>query len=78
VEIPLEVRAQRVDAVVDVAVVVVEDVLAPVRRAAVVLASVVRLVDLVGVVPVDVAVASVEVGRGRDADDQVVADLSQV
>src|SRR5687767_9460641 len=45
IQIPVEMRAQRVDAVVDIAVVVVEDVLAPVGRAAVVLAAVVGLVD---------------------------------
>ncbi len=75
VQVPLEVRAQRVDAVVDVAVVVVEDVLAPVGWAAVVLAAVVGLVDFVGVVPVHGAVAAVEVHGGRHRHDHVVANL---
>jgi hypothetical protein len=78
VQVPVEVGAQRIDAVVDVAVVVVKDVLAPIGRAAVVLAAVVGFVDLVGVVPVHVAVASVHVGAGRDAHDDVVADLADV
>ncbi len=62
--------------VVDVAVVVVEDVLAPVRRPthAVVLAGFHRLV---GVVPVDVPVAAVRLGDRRERDDHVVADLLQ-
>ncbi len=78
VQVPAQVQAQRIDTVVDIAVVVVEHVLAPVRRAAVILAAVVLLVDLVGVVPVNVTVASVDIGRARDADDDVVADLLDV
>ena len=78
VQVPLQVGPQRVHAVVDVAVVVVEDVLAPVGRSAVVLAAVVGLVDLVGVVPVHRAIAPVEVGGRRHRDDQVVANLADV
>ena len=59
--------------VVDVAVVVVEDVLPPVRRSAdaVVL---VGDVDQVPVVPVDVAVAPVGLGGGNHGHDDVPAD----
>jgi hypothetical protein len=74
VQIPIEMDAQRVDAVVDVAVVVMERVLAPVGRAAEVLGAVVRLVDFVRVIPVHRAIASVDVGRRCDADDHVVAN----
>ncbi len=78
VEVPVQVGAQRIDAVIDVAVVVVEHVLAPVGRAAVVFTAVVELVDLVGVVPIDVAIAAVDVGRAGDAHDHVVANLLDV
>jgi len=57
---------------VDIAVVVVKDVFAPVRRAAhvVVFAG---LIDLVAVIPVGVTVAAIGVGGGRDGNNQMVA-----
>ena len=60
--------------IIDVAIVVVEDILAPVGRAGglIVFAGV---VDLVFVIPVDIAVAAVGLGDGGDGDDHVVADL---
>ena len=74
---PLQVPVEHVPhaplRVVDVAVVVVEDVLPPVRRAPDAVA-VVGDVDQVPVVPVDVAVAPVGLGGGNQGDDEVVAD----
>ena len=77
-EIPLQVGPKRIDAVVDVAVVVVKHVLAPVGRLAVGLSPVVGLVDLVGVVPVHVAIAAVDVGSRHHRDDHVVPNLLDV
>ena len=74
---PLQVPVEHVPhaplRIVDVPVVVVEDVLAPVRRAADSVA-VVGDVDQVPVVPVDVAVAAVRLGGRNQGHDQLVAD----
>ena len=73
-EVPVEQRLHLDLRVVDVAVVVVKDVLAPVGHARAGRAAL-GLVDAVLVVPVDVAIAAVWIGDRRDRHDDVVADL---
>ena len=73
-QVPAQQPPHRDLRVVDVAVVVVEDILPPVRRSWCALALVGH-VDAVAVVPVDVAVAPVGFGRGRDRHDDVAANL---
>ena len=75
VEIPLEEVLVGEAGVVDVAVVVVLGVLAPVGNAAFEDGVGVGDVDEVAVVPVDVAVAAVGVGYGHDGDYYFVADF---
>ena len=77
-QIPVQMRSQRIDAIVDIAIVVVEDVLAPIWRAAIIGTAVGEFVDLVRVIPVDVAVPPVEIGCRRDGDNDVVTDLLNV
>ena len=74
-QVPRQVRTHRHLRVVDVAVVVVKDVLAPVRRSR---DPVLLLGDVhhVLAVPVDVAIATVGVAGGREADDDAIADLA--
>ncbi len=74
-QIPVEQRAHLDLRVVDVAVVVVEHVLAPVRHAGPG-RMLFGFVDAVLVVPVDVAIASVRIGDRRDRHDHVVADVA--
>ena len=75
--VPLEVPVEHVLhgdlRIVDVTVVVVEDVLAPVGRAAR-RGTFVGLVDLVAVIPVDHAVATVGLDHGVDGHDHVLAN----
>ena len=73
-QVELQPVAHRDLGVIDVAIVVVVDVLAPVGRAgdAVLL---VLLADLVVVVPIHVAVAAIGLGGVVDHDDDVAADL---
>ena len=73
-EIPVQERPHLDLRVVDVAVVVVKDVLPPVGHARAGRLAF-ALVDAVLVVPVDVAVAAIRVGNRGDRDDDVVADL---
>ena len=73
IEIPTQQVAHGELGVIDVAIVVVEDVFAPVGRAgeAVVLGG---LADFVAEIPIDVAVAAIGIGGGSDGDDQVIAN----
>ncbi len=73
-QVPVEQRPHGHLRIIDVAIVVVENVLAPVGRAGSLILFA-GVVDLVAVVPVDVAVAAVGLGGGRDGDDHVVANL---
>ncbi len=74
---PLEIPAEKIlvglARVVNVAVVVVHDVLAPVGDAGHFV--VVGDVDVVGEVPVDGAVAAIGIGDGHDGDDDVLANF---
>ena len=73
-EVPLQQRSHLNLRVIDVAVVVVEHVLAPVRHARACRPRL-GLVDAVPVVPVDIAVASIRIGDRRDRHDDALADL---
>ena len=73
-QVPVEQRAHAHLRVVDVAVVVVEDVLAPIRRPADAIALVGDL-GHVAQIPLDVAIAAIRIRGRRDRDDDLVADL---
>jgi len=77
--VPVEQRAHRHQRHVEVAVVVVKCVLAPVGQLPATAATTARSrrlrVGLISIKPVDVAVASIRLGRRRYGHDHVVADL---
>ena len=78
-QIPLQVRSQGIDPVVDIAIVVVKDIFAPVWRSAEVdTARVGRLIDFVGVIPIDISIAAVEIGRRSDRNNHVIADFPDI
>ena len=74
-QVEIEQIAGAVPRVVDVPVVVVKNVLSPIRGAGHRI-QVVGVVDLVAIVPIGIPVTAVGVGRRVDADNHVVADFA--